>query len=245
MVFRDGCAVLVVAIALIAGGCRFYPEQPPAQSVTRTSVAQSATAQPAASDRDKTIARLLSDADYALSRNQLLTPIEDNAFDRYQSVLIMDSLNTRARAGLQAVSLRYAELARNSISRGQFAQARGFLDNAGSIDPSSQVVAETREYLRRQMAAQPAAPAISYKPGPGEHMLDAQALTRKSPKIIAQLTRLANQARETGELVIIHARNDAEGRWIYSQMRDALEDFLLRGDIRIAKQPRIQFVPVL
>jgi len=236
----------VAASLVFAAGCQFFPEQRSGQQVNRVSVADAPVAKaPVQSERDKTIARLLSDADYALSRNQLLTPVEDNAFDRYQSVLIMDPLNTRAKAGLQAVSLRYVELARNSISRGQFAQAQGFLNNARGIDPSSAIVAETDQYLRRQMASQPRQPTASYKAGPGEHLLDGQALTRKSPEILAQLASLAQIAKQSGELVIIHARNDAEGRWIYSQMRDSLEDFLLRGDIRISTQPRVQFVPVL
>lgn len=245
MVFRSVYAgSLVAVIAMLTMGCQYFPQQQQAPVEARTTPKAAAPA-PQASARDRTIARLLSDADYALSRNQLLTPVQDNAFDRYQSVLIMDPLNTRAKVGLQAVSLRYVELARNSIGRGQFAQAREYLDNAAGIDPSSQIVAETRQYLRRQMAAQPATPTASYKPGPGEHLLDVGGLTRKSPEIIAQLGQLAKKAQDTGELVIIHARNDAEGRWIYSTMRDSLEDFLLRGDIRIAKQPRIQFVPVL
>lgn len=241
MAFRGICAVCVGAAVLLASGCRFYPEQPAAPVVSRDKAVQQ-TAR--VSDRERLIARLLSDADYALSRNQLLTPVEDNAFDRYQSVLIMDPLNTRAKAGLRAVSLRYVELARNSMARGQFALAQSYLNNAASIDPSSQLVAEARQQLRKHMAARPA-PAPVYTAKPGEHLLDAQALARKSPEILAQLTKLAHKARDTGEMVIIHARNDAEGRWIYSQMRDALEDFLLRGDIRISTRPRIQFVPVL
>lgn len=245
MVFRGVYAGSLVAVmAVLMMGCQYFPQQQAAPVEARSKPAAQAPVQHVSS-RDNTIARLLSDADYALSRNQLLTPVQDNAFDRYQSVLIMDPLNTRAKAGLQAVSLRYVELARNSIGRGAFAQAREFLDNATGIDPSSQVVVEARQHLRRQMAAQPAAPAVTYKPNPGEHLLSTDGLTRKSPAVIAQLGQLAQKARETGEMVIIHARNDAEGRWIYSTMRDSLEDFLLRGDIRIAKQPRIQFVPVL
>jgi hypothetical protein len=141
------------------------------------------------------------------------------------------------------VALRYIELARASINRGQFAQAQAHINNARGIDPKSPLTDETQSLLRRAKASQPPAPA--YKPGPNEHLLNAQELTRKSPTVIAQLTQLAKKAQSSGNLVMIYARNDAEGRWIYSQMRDALGDYLLRGDIRIASQPRIQFVSVL
>lgn len=193
--------------------------------------------------RQQTVKRLLADADYALSQNRLLTPLEDNAFDRFQTVLLLEPGNKSAQTGLQAIALRYIQLARNSIGRGQYSQAQTYISNARSIDPSSPLLAETTTYLQRQKAAQP--PVQSYQAGADEYLLNAKELTLKSPKIIARLTQLAHQAKESGDLVMIYARNDAEGRWIYAQMRGALEDFLLRGDIRVASQPRIQFVPVL
>jgi tetratricopeptide (TPR) repeat protein len=225
-------------------GCKFYPEQPAGKPKAKATVSQSKP-QPAKAPvaRNQTVARLLADADYALSQNKLLMPIEDNAFDRYQSVLLIDPNNKEARAGLQMVALRYVELARNSIARGDYAQARTYLNNARGIDPSNSLLGELDTNLRRAQASQPA--PKPYQAGPNEHLLDAQELTRKSPKILAHLRQLATKARDSGDLVIIHARNDAEGRWIYGQMRDALEDFLLRGDIKIAAQPRIQFVPAL
>lgn len=225
-------------------GCKFYPEQPNAKPKAKATVTQSkpqSAKVPVA--RNQVVARLLADADYALSQNQLLMPIEDNAFDRYQSVLLMDPNNKDARAGLQTVALRYVELSRSSIARGNYAQARTYLNNARGIDPKSPLLSELDTNLRRAQASQPA--PKPYQAGPNEHLLDAQELTRKSPKLLAHLRQLAEQARASGDLVIIHARNDAEGRWIYGKMRDALEDFLLRGDIKIAAQPRIQFVPTL
>lgn len=234
----------VFLIGALLGGCKFYPDastsKKPAAKVSN-STATGFGAQ--LGSRQKTVQRLLADADYALSQNRLLTPLEDNAFDRFQTVLLLEPGNKSAKTGLQAIALRYIELARNSIGRGQYSQAQTYISNARSIDPSSPLLAETTAYLQRQKAVQP--PAQSYKAGANEHLLDAKELTLKSPKIITRLTQLAQQAKDSGDLVMIYARNDAEGRWIYAQMRGALEDFLLRGDIRIAPQPRIQFVPVL
>lgn len=236
-------AIFIVFNALSA--CKFYPQQPKGKPVARVYTEPAKPVKPvqSLSSREQMLARMLAEADYALSQNRLLTPIEDNAFDRFHSVLLMDPGNKSAKTGLQTVALRYIEMARNSIARGQYAQAQTYIDNARGIDPQSPLLDETATSLRRARAAQPPVPA--YKPGPNEHLLNAQALARKSPEIIEQLAQLARKAQESGDLVMIYARNDAEGRWIYAQMRDSLEDFLLRGDIKIAPQPRVQFVPVL
>lgn len=234
-------SLLVAGCCLL--GCTFSPEQ----RTTRAPVTGPGAPAPVkiASKplSNQQITRLLAEADYALSQNRLLMPIEDNAFDRFQSVLLLDPNNSSARTGLQAIAMRYIEMARTSIARGQYAQAQSHLNNARAIDASSPLLAETAALLRREQAKQP--PAQTYKPGPDEHLLDAQELTRKSPAIIKQLGQLAQKAKDSGNLVLIYARNDAEGRWIYAQMRDSLEDFLLRGDIRIAPQPRVQFTPSL
>lgn len=244
--FTRVCLFLsLLSAGALLGGCKFYSDKPAAKkppASARDSTATGVVNKPF-TRQQQTIQRLLADADYALSQNRLLSPIEDNAFDRFRTVLLLDPGNKSAQTGLQAVALRYIELARNSIARGQYPQAQSYINNARSIDPASPLLAETAAYLRREQAARPSAPV--YKAGPNEHLLDLQELTRKSPAIISRLTQLAQKAKDSGDLVMIYARNDAEGRWIYAQMREALEDFLLRGDIRIASQPRIEFIPAL
>lgn len=237
--------LILTAFGLLAA-CKFYPQQSTAKPVARVSTVPApapVVAPQPLSSREQMLKRMLAEADYAMSQDRLLSPIEDNAFDRFHSVLLMDPGNKSAKSGLQAIALRYIEMARNSIARGQFSQAQSHINNARGIDPKSPLLDETTAYLRRERANQP--PVEAYKPGPNEHLLNAQELSRKSSAVIAQLAELAQKAKDSGDLVMIYARNDAEGRWIYAQMRDSLEDFLLRGDIRIATQPRVQFVPVL
>ena len=193
--------------------------------------------------REQTIQRLLREADYALAQDQLLMPLEDNAYDRYQAVLLMDKNNAIAKTGIQAISLRYIELARDATAHSRYAQAQVYLNNARDVDPDNAVAEEFAAVLRKEMKRQK--PVQAYSPGPDEHIIDAQELSNHSKAVIAQLGVLAQQAKASGDLVMIHARNDAEGRWIYQQMRNALPGFLLRGDIKISQQPRIQFVPRL
>lgn len=223
----------------ILAGCQSSAPKPTSPPVKAQVVAP---VQKPVVTREQQIKRLLADADYALSQNRLLMPLEDNAHDRYHAVLLLDPQNTGAKTGLQAITLRYIDLARSATARSQYFQAQGYLNQARDLEPGNPLVQEFAAVLRKEIANQK--PAPGYKPGAGEHMLDVQELSQQSPAAVEQLAVLAKTAKESGDLVMIHARNDAEGRWIYQQMRNALPGFLLRGDIKIAKQPRIQFVPL-
>ena len=235
------CVVSLSVWSLVA--CQTAPQPSPKKPAPQVVTPQSRPAPKPVNTREQNIKRLLADADYALSQDQLLMPLSDNAHDRYHAVLLLDPGNSEAKTGLQAITLRYLELARSAAARSRYAEAQAHLKNARDMDPDNPLVEEFAVVLRKEIANQK--PPTPYKPGPNEHMLDAKALSAKDPELIAQLNDLAQVARESGDLVMIHARNDAEGRWIYQRMREAVPGFLLRGDIRITQQPRIQFVPRL
>ncbi|MFC6981009.1 hypothetical protein [Microbulbifer taiwanensis] len=58
-----------------------------------------------------------------------------------------------------------------------------------------------------------------------------------------ELLRGAAQRIRRGELrVIIVARNDAEGRWIYQQLREAVPGYRVRGDIKLGSPPRLLLI---
>lgn len=228
----------------LLSGCQVSPKHPAKKTAT---VVKAKPVLPLAAKppvtREQTIKRLLAEADYALANNQLLMPLSDNAHDRYHAVLLLDRDNLQAKTGLQAITLRYLDLARSATARSQYAQAREHLKNASDLDPHNPLVKEFAEVLRKEVANQK--PQQAYKPGPNEHVIDVGGLSAKSPEVIALLESLALRAKDSGDLIMIYARNDAEGRWIYQQMRNALPGYLLRGDIKIGQQPRIQFVPRL
>lgn len=239
-----GQFVFLGVLSLMLNGCQTSPKPAPAKvAPVVTAAPQPRQVAKSAPTREQNIKRLLADADYALSQNQLLMPLNDNAHDRYHAVLLLDPDNSQARTGLQAITLRYLELARGAAARSRYGEAQSHLKNARDLDPKNPLVEEFAAVLRKEIANQK--PPAPYKAGPNEHVLDAKALSRQAPEVVAQLSDLAQLAKESGDLVMIHARNDAEGRWIYQRMRDAVPGFLLRGDIRITQQPRIQFVPRL
>lgn len=217
--------------------CQSVPKQevpaPTAQQVQAPAVL---TAQ------QKMINSLLAEADYCLSQNKLLNPISDNAHDRYRSVLLMDPNNERAKLGLQTISLHLVDLARNAAKRGNMSEAQTMIKYARGVD-NNPVVQDAAETLRKQMGTMPVAKA--YTPTEGEVVLDAKLLQSKDPQLTAQLVGIAQKAKQTDQFVLIIARTDADGRYIYQLLRNAVPGYLVRGDIKIGAPARVKLVKSL
>lgn len=220
----------VVALALLLAACETGPRPVPA------SEPPAAVPEPKPT-REEHIQTLLYRADMALSRGRLLLPAYDNAYDRYAAVLLMDVDNREARAGLQAIVLRYLDMARDAAQRSRFAEAETYLRRAGQVLPDNANVQALVETERQQMAARPEALATS-----GSFPLDVVALRAESEAALEALAGIARQAREEDRMVLIVAETDAQGRWIYQQMREQVPGYLLRGDIRVGAPVRIEFI---
>lgn len=191
--------------------------------------------------REQRLERWLDEGDQALSADRLLSPLGDNAHDRYRAVLIYDPDNTRAISGLQAIALRYLDLARSAAARSALSQAQGYLDLAASVDPGNPLVAEFSEKVSNQRARLQNASPLAQD---GKVVqLNGELLRQRSDELAADLQQLARKVKDTGEFLLIVARTDAEGRWIYQQMRDGTPDYLLRGDIHLGSPPRIELQP--
>lgn len=193
--------------------------------------------------RQQRIERWLEQGDRALSADHLLTPLKDNAHDRYRAVLIYDPDNTRALSGLQAIALRYLDLARSAAARSAFSQAQGYLDLAASVDPGNPLVAEFSDKVAQQQARSRSAAPLSHD---GKVVqLNAELLRERAEPLVRELHTLAQTVQASGEFVLIVARSDAEGRWVYQQMRDGVPGYLLRGDIQLGSPPRVELQPPL
>jgi hypothetical protein len=228
------------ALAILLGACQLLPKPEPEPEVVVPAVIQPViTVAPIMTGQQKHINSLLSEADYALSQNKLLNPISDNAHDRYRSVLLMDAANERARVGLQTIALRYVELARTAAVRGNLSEAQSLIRYARGIDNNA-VVQDAAETIRKQIASTP--PAKPYQAAENEYLLDSKLLQAKDSQVITQLNHVAQKAKQTGDFVLIVARSDAEGRWIYQQLRAAVPGFLVRGDIKIGQPARVKLV---
>lgn len=229
--------VSVVVLASALGACQSTPKQEEPAPIV-----QQAPAPVELTPQQKVINSLLSEADYCLSQNKLLNPMADNAHDRYRSVLLMDPQNERAKLGLQTMSLRFVELARTAAKRGNVSEAQTMIKYAREVD-NNPVVQDAAETLRKQLGSMPV--AKPYTPGEGELILDAKLLQAKDPQITTQLVGVAQKAKQTDEFVLITARTDAEGRFIYQSLRNAVPGYLVRGDIKIGAPARVKLVKSL
>ncbi len=111
-------------------------KKPVVVAKTPTPAPQAAKPKPrrvTASDRIKIIG-LINNARLALEENRLMSPANDNAYDRYRRVLELDPNEKRAKAGLRKVAIRYVAMADRSVDRGNLEQARNFADRARRAD---------------------------------------------------------------------------------------------------------------
>ncbi|MDO3388309.1 hypothetical protein QWI17_20855 [Gilvimarinus sp. SDUM040013] len=190
--------------------------------------------------RNRHIQQLLFAAERALARDRLLKPGYDNAYDRYASVLIMDPDNAEAVLGLQAIVLRYLDMARNAAQRSYFDDAQMYLNRASQIMPDDTAV-QTLVAQQRESLAKP-------EPRPeaeNAYILDRALLNSRSDEVKQQLAELAQSARANNHMVLIVAATDAQGRWLYQTMRKAVPGYLLRGDIQVGSPARIELLPPL
>lgn len=231
--------ISVFCLAGVLSACQSTPQQ---EEPVAPVVVQQAPVPVELTAQQKAVNALLSEADYCLSQGKLLNPIADNAHDRYRSVLLMDPQNERAKLGLQTIALRYVEQARTAAKRGNLSEAQSLIRYARGID-NNPVVQDAAETLRKQVVSMP--PAKPYQAGEGEVVLDAKMLQAKDPQITTQLTGVAQKAKETDQFVLIVARSDAEGRWIYQQLRNAVPGYLVRGDIKMGAPARVKLVKSL
>jgi hypothetical protein len=241
--FSSKSAVVVRIIGLLGlAGTLVACQSTPKQEEPIAPVVQVAPVAVELTPQQKVVHRLLAEADYCLSRNQLLNPIADNAHDRYRSVLLMEPENERAKLGLQAIALRFVDLAQTAAKRGNLSEANTMIKYAKSID-NNPVVQDAANSLRKQLVNIP--PAKAYVAGEGETVLDAKMLQAKDPQLTTQLTSVAHKAKQTDQFVLIIARTDADGRWVYQQLRNAVPGYLVRGDIRIGSPARVKLVKAL
>ncbi|HEY7885391.1 MAG TPA: N-acetylglucosaminyltransferase [Cellvibrionaceae bacterium] len=228
----SGLRAALVLAALLVSACVQAPRQ--AESESSVDVKEPAIRLPT---REEHIQTLLYRADTALSKGRLLSPDYDNAYDRYAAVRLMEPNNTEARSGLQAIVLRYLDMARDAAQRSRFSEADSYLNRAAQILPDDPAVMQLVAEERAAVKTRPEEIATGDR-----YLLDVAALRAESETAIDFLSAIAQQARTRDQMVLIVAPSDAQGRWIYQQMREAVRGYRLRGDIRVGSPARVEFI---
>lgn len=203
---------------------------------------------PAEKARKNMEEKFLAEAETAFRAGRLTEPAHDNAYDRFQSVLMLNPDNNVARAGVQAILLNYTDRIRSALKEGHGGFAASLLHRAELYYPANPLLMDLKREIARVRAHEEEL-MLTHEPisddARMEFPLPPGALSRRSSTISDYLGRIAQRLRETDESVMIYARTDSEGRWIYGQLKDAVPGYRVRGDIRISQSPKISVLPPL
>ncbi len=198
--------------------------------------------------------RLLERAEIAFRQGHYL-PRQNasNAYDRFHSVLVVNADNKQARAGLQAIMLTYTDRVRKALSSGKLSSAKAILQRIEVYFPGNNLLIDLKKQILEQEKKTLASEAVvnsqelkkteilDYEDFP----LDPANLSSKAEETLSLLSAIAYRLKSTDESILIFARNDAEGRWIYKKMKQAAKGYRVRGDIRYSKTPKIRILPPL
>lgn len=227
---------LIVVCALLLQACATtelsLPSQESTAGIEQENSVIEETATGRISDpilRRRILADMLFEASIALDDYRLMLPAGDNAYDKYIEVLSFDPDNQIALQGIEDIIDRYVVMANQAIQIGQFDSAEEYLARAESINPGKQNIIEARRFLARESRV-----SRDY------FALDPEELAAQSLTIMSQLGTIGELVRNYDATFLITARSDAEARWIYQIMREAVGGYRLRGNITLGAQPTIQ-----
>jgi serine/threonine-protein kinase len=91
----------------------------------------------------------LGEASRAVDENRLMSPANNNAYDRYQFVLNLDPKNRVAKAGMRDIAARYTSMADRAIDKGDLGEAQTFIDRARRADAGYPGIAAVEAQLSR------------------------------------------------------------------------------------------------
>lgn len=236
----------LILLAFTLASCALLKRAPEPEPVAQISI-PAPTPEPTPQPKPPTLEDiLLQQAMKTFKQGQYTTPEHANAYDKFHSVLILNPDNEQARAGLQAILLKYAQLIRVALNEGRLNAAARTLEQVETYYPANALVMDLKQELKKARASQPKVEdsSVAIKTGfLDEVVLPLAALNAKNQAIVNLLAEVALRLKSSDESVMIYARSDREGRWIYKQMDKAADGYRVRGDIKIAKVPKLQILP--
>jgi hypothetical protein len=248
LVSRGWIAVVVILLA----ACSSAPNQrqPVAAVKLQPSKAQ---LQLQSQERQRSwVDLMLMEANQAFDRNRLMKPKSDNAYDRYRQILDIEPNNLAAKAGIKHISRRYLTLAKEAFDRGNVRVAQDYLYQSQKIAPNYSGARAMAAYFKqyRPAAITPASggdktavptplPAAETDQQYNEYLLNSSDLMAKNARAEARLAEISQLASQWQSRLLIVARNDAQGRWIYQQLKQKAAGYRFRANIEVGKLPRV------
>ena len=227
-------ALPVVLVTLFGAACSTLPQPEP---VVMAAVKERQVS-PAELKRQQ-VAQLLAAAERALDRGQLMLPYADNAYDRYSAVLLLQPGNVQAQSGLDDIAVRYVQMARTAISRSRWSEAETLIGRAREVNSENPLLSELVAEFERAQSNQVVGRTDN------QYLLVAKELNENSEWLAQLLEEIVVRVKASGESLVIVARNDQQGRWLYKRLKQAAQGYRLRGDIQIGAQPKIIVLPPL
>ncbi|MFA0810923.1 N-acetylglucosaminyltransferase [Microbulbifer epialgicus] len=219
-------------MAVLLGACSANQPIPPPASPPPKKTGPSAE-----EVRRGNVTFFLKRAELALGKGHLTQPAGASAYDYYLRVQQLDPGNRRAQTGIQTIVVTYVEQAREALRRRAFGEVQTLLKRAEMLAPGNALVAEVRESLLRERGRA----RLDLPEGESIGLPTAELNTR-SERLSGQLQKVAQRIRSEQLRVIIVARDDAEGRWVYQQLRAAVPGYRVRGNIKIGSPARLLLV---
>lgn len=170
---------------------------------------------------------ILDRADAAFREERLLGG-PNHAHALYLRVLKIDPDNPDALYGIERITEEFIRRARDAIQRERWIVAGLLLEQAVWADEDHPSLPSAQRQLRQLRDAERL-----------QLDLAPDALRGRTQAAGNALATFGNHARKPNARVIIRAGSDAEGRWIYARLNDALGDRRIRGEIEIGYPPRV------
>ena len=183
---------------------------------------------PAPAYDEEALFAILDAAEEALADDRLLTPEHDSAYRYFEDAQAMAPGHPLVREGFERIVERYLALANRAIERERWASARSMIDRAAIVDAEHPGL----EPLRRQVALLAEARREALE-------LTQAAVRRRDSAVASSLAAFGRKARRADARVTIRAGSDADGRWIYEQLRKAPGDRRIRASLHIGAPPRV------
>ena len=130
------------------------PSETPQEAMTeetpppdREAIEQPASKEPVLSAEEAEVARLLAAAEADLKARRLTSPVGNNAWEKYQAVLKLDSGSPEAVKGMERVIESYMEFFGAAVEQEEFDKAGGYLTRIRDLHPDSPVLEEGEQRL--------------------------------------------------------------------------------------------------
>lgn len=201
--------VLSLALLVIISGCMVQP-------------ARKVPQQPAESPID----RLLVAADLNYNNNQLTTPQDNNALQKYRMVLEQEPGNTEALDGINRIVEKYLAWARDHAEQGNISKARLYVARAETVDASHPNIGPVVNLINDREDQKTTLFTLRRD----------DVLTRNAARIA--FDTMAQHITRTRSFATIRAPDDASGRWIYQEL-NARVPFRVEAAFEVKNTPSV------